>query len=36
VWTLGIETKGLALEQLAAGDEAGGGGRYAAAADKLS
>ena len=37
VWTLGIETKGLALEQLAAGDEAGGSGRYPGAAmDEVS
>ncbi|KVR26948.1 MFS transporter [Burkholderia ubonensis] len=38
VWTLGIETKGMALETLAAGDDARDGGPYAAAAaaDKVS
>jgi putative MFS transporter len=36
VWTLGIETKGLALEELASGDEGGAGGRYPATADKVS
>ncbi|MGU7779261.1 MFS transporter [Burkholderia sp. PU8-34] len=36
VWTLGIETKGIALEALASADDAGDGGRYAAAADKVS
>ncbi|AOI87726.1 hypothetical protein WS58_25465 [Burkholderia pseudomultivorans] len=35
VWTLGIETKGLALEELATGDDAAGG-RYPATADKVS
>ncbi|KVP38708.1 MFS transporter [Burkholderia ubonensis] len=38
VWTLGIETKGMALETLAAGDDARDRGPYAAAAaaDKVS
>lgn len=36
VWTLGIETKGIALEALASDSEPADAARYAAAADRIS